>query len=104
MAKGQVIRGAPTVSHRTVISNTKSARYFGAEYPGSVQARRGEATMGRIFDVDAPTIGGVVSDCGDQADRRGKSKADEVAQHDPCAGLGANLDGGPLGRATRAGR
>lgn len=104
MAKGQVIRGALPVSHRTVISNTKSARYLGTEYPGSVLARRGGATGGRIFDVDAPTIDGVIPGHGEQPDRRGSSKAAEVEANDPSHGLGTDLSQGPLGRTTRAGR
>jgi hypothetical protein len=96
--KGKVFRGQQPMSHRTVTSATKSARYFGAEYPGSILARRGQATMGRIFDVDAPTIDPVIPRHGEQPDRRGSSKAAEVEANDPSAGLGTNLGSDPLGR------
>jgi hypothetical protein len=104
MAKGRVIRGAPPASSRTVLSETKSARYIGGDHPGALSARRGQSTMGRVFDVDAPTIDAVIPGHGNQPDRNGTSKAAEVAAHDPSYGLGVTLDDGPLGRATRAGR
>lgn len=104
MARGLVFRGALPVNNRVVVSGTRETRYLGADYPGSKNALPRESTNGRIFDVDAPTIGSVIPEHGEQPDRRGTSKTDEVATHDPGAGLGTDLSQGPLGRATRAGR
>jgi hypothetical protein len=105
MAKGAIFHGMPPMHSRSVASNgTKSARYHGSQYPGSKNALANESTMGKIFDRDGTLIDSPITDHGEQADRRGTSKADEVAAIDPSAGLGTDLSQGPLGRATRAGR
>jgi hypothetical protein len=105
MAKGAVFHGTPPMHSKSVASNaTRSARFHGPEYPGSKNALPNESTMGRSFDRDGNLIDSPIQDHGEQPDRRGASKFDEVQANDPTEGLGVDLSRGPLGRATSAGR
>jgi hypothetical protein len=98
MAKGQIIHGAlQTVSRSVPNAPVRSVRYEDGVNPYGMLARAsGAGTLGDLSE-DAPTKDGPTQR-GAVPDKHGKSKADEVAAHDPSEGLGVNLAQGPLSR------
>lgn len=94
MPKGKVHWGAPPTTKRQVLNQpTKTTRYEDGNWPGSMSSRETASVIG--LDHERPGIDTPAAGHGEQPDRHGQSKADEV---EAAQRRHPDLPGGTLSR------